>query len=242
MRIFPIAYQSGGHLIRGAGYGPETGAPGPVRIIAIHGYSSSKHRLDPLCAALAKAGHPVVSIDLPGHKLGATGGFFSSFEMAVRAALDAVDGVPYPRPTVFVGHSMGAATALVAAGRDKRAAGAVSLGLGYPVTLMRPDPSVLGYYLERWQWVDGLSPLEAGLAMDEAIPPALDQLAGRPFLLVSGKKDVELPQVSAKSLFERARDPKTWVEVDADHSGVPDAGIGAVLDWFSKRDFRENPI
>src|ERR1700743_2664056 len=45
-----------------------------VSIVAGHGYSSSKHNLDFLCAFLASHGFDVFSLDFPGHKLGASGG------------------------------------------------------------------------------------------------------------------------------------------------------------------------
>lgn len=232
MKIFPIAYPSQGHSIRGLSYNPASGIPSPVRIILIHGYSSSKHAMDPLASALCHAGYAVVSIDLPGHKLGATGGTLTSFGQAVQSAMDANSGVPYSYPSVYVGHSLGAATALVAAARDGTAVGCASLGLGYPVTVMRPDPAVIAYYLARWDWIDGASPIEIGLEMDKAIPNHLPQLQGRPFLLINGQHDVELPPPSAQSLFEHARDPKEIKTVDTDHGGIPRMAAPVLLEWL----------
>ncbi|PSR26760.1 MAG: hypothetical protein C7B47_09915 [Sulfobacillus thermosulfidooxidans] len=234
MNIFPIQFVSGGQVIRGLGYGPHLGAPEAIRAILIHGYSSSKHALDPVATALAKAGYPVLSIDLPGHKLGSSGGALISFAMVVQAALDANSQLPSPCRPVYIGHSMGSAAALVAASRDPRAVGAASLGLGYPVTVMRPDPAVINYYLERWAWVDGASPIEVGLAMDHDIPEALTQLKGRPFLLVSGTFDQELPPFSAQKLFEMAHEPKTHKIVESDHSGVPLKAAPLVVEWLNK--------
>ncbi len=233
MNIFPISFVSGGQTIRGLGYGPHSGAPKNIRAILIHGYSSSKHALDPIAIALAKQDYPVLSLDLPGHKLGATGGFLTSFDMAVQVALDANAALSSPCGPVYIGHSMGSAVALTAASRDDTAIGAASLGLGYPVTVMRPNPNVIGYYLERWAWVDGASPVEVGLAMDEVIPLALDKLAGRPFLLVNGTQDQELPVSSAKTLFDMACEPKTQRTVDSDHSGIPYLAAPLVAEWLN---------
>lgn len=233
MKIFPIQYLSGGQRVRGLGYGPADGIPGPVRVVAIHGYGSSKHRLDNLCTAIAQAGIAVVSIDLPGHKLGASGGVLTHFETAVECALDAVRCLPYHRPPVFLGHSLGAATAVVAASRLPEAVGAISLGLGYPVTIMRDDPAVISAYLELWNWVDGLSPLEAGLGMDAALPEALVRMQGRPYLLVTGDHDRELPPASARTLAEMAGPAVTHITVPTDHSGVVDSAAGVVVDWLA---------
>ncbi|PSR27129.1 MAG: hypothetical protein C7B43_12425 [Sulfobacillus benefaciens] len=233
MNIFPISFISEGQTIRGLGYGPHSGSPRNVRAILIHGYSSSKHSLDPIAVTLAKEDYPVLSLDLPGHKLGATGGALISFEMAVQAALDANAALPSPCRPVYIGHSMGSAAAVVAASRDDMAVGAAALGLGYPITVMRPDPDVIGYYLERWAWVDGASPVEVGLAMDESIPPALEKLAGRPFLLINGQQDQELPPSSAKTLFEMAHAPKTQRTVASDHSGIPLQAAPLVAEWLN---------
>lgn len=233
MAVFPVAYPSGGQTIRGLGYGPRGGVPGPVRVILIHGYSSSKHALDPLASAIADAGYAAVSIDLPGHKLGATGATLISFETAVKAAADAVSQLSSSPPPVFIGHSLGAATAFVAASRTPSAAGAAGLGLGYPITVMRPNPAVLDYYLSRWSWVDGASPIELGLAMDAAVPDALGLLAGRPVLLVSGHDDIELPPSSALTLFNLAKAPKTHRQVPGDHSSIVLHAIPAVLEWLT---------
>ncbi len=233
MNVFPISYLSGGQVIRGLGYGPHAGAPESLRAILIHGYSSSKHAMDSIAATLAKAGYPVLSIDLPGHKLGATGGALISFEAVVQAAVDANSHLPSPCRPVYIGHSMGSAAALVAASRDPLAVAAVSLGLGYPVTVMRPDPAVIGYYLERWAWVDGASPIEVGMEMDGAIPDAMGAMAGRPFLLVSGAFDQELPPSSAEKLFEMASEPKTHETVQTDHSGIPGQAPLIVTNWLN---------
>src|SRR5260370_1705552 len=52
----------------------EPRRPRNAGIVAGHGYSSSKHNLDPLCYFLASHGYAIFSLDFPGHKLGATGG------------------------------------------------------------------------------------------------------------------------------------------------------------------------
>lgn len=234
MHVFPISYMSYGHRIRGLGYGPHSGVPSPVRIILLHGYSSSKHAVDPVAQALAMAGYSVTAIDLPGHKLGATGGSLQSFQVAVYAALDAVNQIPSNQPSVLIGHSMGAAVAVVAASQSHECVGSVAMGLGYPVTATRNDPRVISYYLDRWAWVDGASPLEVGLEMDRALPEALKQLTGKPFLLVSGEQDIELPPSSARTLFEMAGQPKSTHQIDADHSQIPRIAGPLIVSWVQR--------
>lgn len=233
MKVFPIEFMSQGQRIRGLGYGPAQGVAKAVRVILIHGYASSKHSLDGVATALSKEGYPVLSVDLPGSKLGASGGVLSSFETVVQVALDADTAFPSPCRPLFVGHSMGAAAAIVAASRSPQAAGAVSLALGYPITVMRSDPMVIGHYLERWDWIDGASPIEVGLAMDALVPGALKQLGDKPFLLISGRKDQELPPSSAETLFDLAHEPKVHQEVDTDHAGVPSLAGPLLLEWLN---------
>src|SRR5580658_1105682 len=81
-----------------------------VALAVAHGYSSSKHNLDVLSAFLASHGFHVLSVDFPGHKLGASGGRLHSIDdltetlgAAVSFALERYAPIVYA-----VGHSMGA--------------------------------------------------------------------------------------------------------------------------------------
>ena len=84
-----------------------------VSIVAGHGYSSSKHNLDALCAFLAGHGFAVYSLDFPGHKLGASGGALRSADDLIAAMGAVVERALHRREPVYVlGHSMGAHVAL----------------------------------------------------------------------------------------------------------------------------------
>ncbi len=84
------------------------------RLQSAHGYSSSKHNFDALCGFAASHGFHVISIDFPGHKLGASGGRLESVDDLTDALAAAVRYLreTYAVPVYTMGHSMGAATAL----------------------------------------------------------------------------------------------------------------------------------
>jgi alpha-beta hydrolase superfamily lysophospholipase len=92
----------------------EPRRPRGLAIVAGHGYSSSKHNLDPLCSFLAAHGCAMYSLDFPGHKLGASGGRLRDADDAV-AAMSAVvalaRGHGFTR-VLTLGHSMGAMAAM----------------------------------------------------------------------------------------------------------------------------------
>ena len=111
----------------------EPRRPRGIGLVVGHGYSSSKHNLDAMCSFLASHGFHVVSVDFPGHKLGASGGRLDSPE-DLTDAFDAAMRFVRERyvPHVYaIGHSMGAATALRACAADPAVAGVVSIATGW---------------------------------------------------------------------------------------------------------------
>jgi alpha-beta hydrolase superfamily lysophospholipase len=214
----------------------EPRRPRAVGLAVGHGYSSSKQNLDTLCGFLAAHGFHVVSVDFPGHKLGASGGrlrgigdLTETLAAAVRLARERGCEAVYA-----VGHSMGATTALRACAADPALTGAISIATGYG------RPSALealargGVVDLRAGYVDGLTLPEVVAETEAVLDDALARLVGRPVLYVAAEHDLMVSRRSADALFERAPEPKTFVLVPGDHTHAGEHARGAVLAWLNE--------
>lgn len=208
-----------------------------VVLIAGHGYSSSKHNLDFLCAFLASHGFRVVSLDFPGHKLGASGGVLRSPHDLTAAMLAAVTYARerYGSALYTLGHSMGAMTALRACAADRAILGAISIAAGYGrlAALQALRGAVVTDL--RSSYVDGLALPDLAALTEPLVDPALAALAGRPVLYVAAQRDMMVSPSSARALFERAPEPKTFVTIDSDHTSAGENARSAVLAWLNAR-------
>jgi fermentation-respiration switch protein FrsA (DUF1100 family) len=68
----------------------------------------------------------------------------------------------------------------------------------------------------------------------------IPRIAPRPVLLVNGRGDRQIPEASARMLFEAAREPKRQVWLDTPHriQGEPELTAlvsGAVFSWMRER-------
>ena len=215
----------------------EARRPRDVTIVAGHGYSSSKHNLDPLCAFLSSHGYAVYSLDFPGHKLGASGGRLRS-AADLTAAMAAVVAVARARGagTLYVlGHSMGATTALCTAAADPTIDGAISIATGYgrPQALASLSRGVLVDL--RAAYVDGLSLPELVEQTEPLLARSLPLLGGRPALYIAAERDGIVTRASVDELFARAPEPKSFATVASDHTSAGEHARGAVLGWLNER-------
>jgi pimeloyl-ACP methyl ester carboxylesterase len=224
-----------GETIAALDYEPRR--PRGVTLVAGHGYSSSKHNLDPLCAFLASHGYRIVSIDFPGHKLGASGGRLADID-DLTAALDAA--VAHARATsggtvYALGHSMGALAALRTCAADPAIAGAVSIATGYGRPAALKALGALGAVDLRANYVDGLTLPEVVTQTESVLDAALEALAGRPVLYVAAERDGMVSRASAEELFMRAPEPKTFATVSSDHTNAGEHSRAVVLAWLNER-------
>jgi alpha-beta hydrolase superfamily lysophospholipase len=208
-----------------------------VTIVAGHGYSSSKHNLDSLCAFLSSHGYGVYSLDFPGHKLGASGGHLRSAADLV-TAMSAVVAAARTRgaTTLYVmGHSMGATTALCTAAADPAIDGAISIATGYgrPQALATLARGVVVDL--RSAYVDGLSLPELVEETEPLLAQSLPKLAGRPVLYVAAERDGIVSRASVTELFERAPEPKAFATVASDHTTAGEHARSAILGWLNER-------
>jgi alpha-beta hydrolase superfamily lysophospholipase len=227
--------QAGANDVAVLGY--EARRPRPVTLVAGHGYSSSKHNLDMLCSFLSGHGFTVYSLDFPGHKLGASGGRLNA-ATDLMAAMHAVVAAARARGagTLYVmGHSMGATTALCAAGDDPTIAGAISIATGYGRPQALDALSRGGVVDLRSSYVDGLALPQLAAEWQPLLDAALPKLAGRPVLFIAAERDGMVARSSVDELFARAPEPKSFTTVASDHTFAGDNSRAAVLAWLNER-------
>lgn len=211
--------------------------PRGVALIAGHGYSSSKHNLDSLCAFLSAHGFHVYNFDFPGHKLGASGGVLHSFDdcidamqAVVQAARDRGDGAIYT-----MGHSMGAATALHVAAADPGVAGAVAIATGYGRPSALDALRAAGATDFRSSYVDGADLPALFADADQRFERTLPALQGRPVLYVAASRDAMVSSQSVRELYDRAPEPKTFATIESDHTFAGENARATVLQWLNER-------
>lgn len=180
-------------------------APPSAAVVVSHGFGGSHEEMVPVASALVEAGFSVLVYDLRG--CGRSGGRATYGAREVEDLSAAVD-VLAARPDVdperigALGFSMGAATTVMTAARDRRIK-AVASDSGWADVFHWLRPSRLG------RWKLRLEELRAGISLDSLRPErVVAQLAPRPLLLVHGTADDVVPCSDATSLFAAARDPK----------------------------------
>jgi alpha-beta hydrolase superfamily lysophospholipase len=214
----------------------EPKRPRNVTIVAGHGYSSSKHNLDFLCAFLQSHGCRVYNFDFPGHKLGASGGTLRGFGDCIDAmsAVVATAREREAQPLYTLGHSMGAITALFVTAADPGVAGAVAIATGYG----RPSAlSVLraaGAVDFRSAYVDGVDLPTLLDGVDAAFDRWIPQLVGRPVLYVAADRDAMVSAASVRELYDRAPEPKQFAVIESDHTYAGEHARSEVLQWLNR--------
>lgn len=221
----------------------EARRPRGVTLVVGHGYSSSKQNLDLLCAFLASHGFAVYSLDFPGHKLGASGGRLEAAEDLIDAMAAVIAEARARGATTLyaLGHSMGATTALCAAGRDPTIDGTIAIATGYGRPQALAALARGGVVDLRSSYVEGLALPELAQAWQPLLDTALPQLAGRPTLFIAAERDAMVSRASVEELFGRCPEPKSLVSVASDHTFAGDNSRAAVLSWLNERHPRETP-
>lgn len=208
-----------------------------VAVVAGHGYSSSKHNLDFLCAFLASHGYAVYSLDFPGHKLGASGGRLDSVDDLVDSMGGVLDHAlrNTEGPVYVLGHSMGAMTAIFLAAHRPEAHGVVAITTGYGRPTALDALKRAGAADFRSGYVDGLALPDLVASVDGRFADALPRLEARPQLYVAASRDAMVSPASVRALYERAPEPKRFVTIESDHTYAAEHARAAVLEWLNER-------
>ncbi len=215
----------------------EARRPRGITIVAGHGYSSSKHNLDFLCAFLAAHGCTVWSLDFPGHKLGASGGRLRGIDDCV-AAMRAVVDAAWDRDggTLYtMGHSMGAMTAVFTAAVDERPAGAIAIATGYGRPTALETLRRAGTTSFRSEYVVGVTLPELVRDADVRFDTFLPRLAGKHSLYIAASRDAMVHPRSVRELYERAPHEKSFATIESDHTYAAEHARAAVLQWLDER-------
>ncbi len=232
---------------------------GPVRAYALfaHCFTCSKDILAArrIAAALSRSGIAVLRFDFTG--LGASGGEFAStnFTSNVEDLLSAVDHLRrnFEAPAILIGHSLGGAAVLAAAGRVPEAKAVVTIGA----------PADAGHVLHNFgsslEAIERDGEAEVGLAgrkfriqkqfVDDVRASNLKTAIGKmkkALLVLHGPLDQTVGIENAAEIFTAAKHPKSFVSLDtADHllTKAEDAEFASeiISGWVSRYVARDKP-
>ncbi|MBW7902293.1 MAG: alpha/beta fold hydrolase [Rhodocyclaceae bacterium] len=213
-----------------AWYAPAPGAT--TAIVLLHGWGGNAGHLLPLAAPLYAAGHAVLLLDARCHGRSDEDDFASMprFAEDLECALAWLRRQPETADArlATVGHSVGAAAALLAAARGDALAAVVSVAaFAHPESIMRRFlaakriPFVpLGWYALRY--VERV----IGQRFDAIAPENTIRDVRCPILLVHGRDDVTVPVDDARRLAERAAGRARLLLLPGDHERIDAEGDG----------------
>lgn len=218
---------SGGERVPAVWLVPDTAAPAPAALL-LHGFSSRKERMaQAVGRALLVRGVGSLALDLPyhGEREGEPGAIprnplalVGAWKTAVAEARAALSWLARQRETAVdrigvVGYSLGGFLALMTAADDER--------------LRVVALAAAGDLPDRTPY--------AALVRGLVDPPrAARRLAGRPLLLVNGRRDTTTRPAQAERLFAAAAEPKTLRWYDGGH-WPPPAAIDDAARWVAER-------
>lgn len=223
-----ITFKSHGKKLDGW-FIPADGNPIPrPAIIAAHGWSNNASQMLPVARQLHEAGFGVLLYDARGHGASGNDGPMTILKFAE----DLIAGIDYlqERRDVdttrlgVVGHSIGAASAILAASNEPRIRALVSSSAFADPTAItvdfmrclhlphRPFLWLILYFIERW--------LETTMA--EVTPQNRISHITAPLLLIHGASDRFVPSSNMKALCMRAPQQQTrcWLVPGRRHSDV----------------------
>jgi dipeptidyl aminopeptidase/acylaminoacyl peptidase len=179
-----------------------------------------------LVPAFHRAGYHVLLFSYRGHAQsdGPRGGF--TYGEAESRDVDAAVRFLYQTKGIHriavIGHSVGAASAILSAARNPQVGAVVAVAPFNCVAEVWQTnrPSLVPRFLLDWTlWIVERT---KGFRRDKICPvQVVDQIAPRPLLVIHGTKDRRITVKQVRSLFAAAEEPKTlWLVEGATHSGI----------------------
>lgn len=223
------------------------GIPRAVAIMA-HCFTctSRTHATARVSGALAERGYAVLRLDFTG--LGASGGDFAetTFTTNIEDLLAAASWLrgTWGEPSLLVGHSLGGAAVIAAAGSLPNVRAVATIGApACPNHVRHLFGEAIDVGSDRVRVDIGGRPFEVGRRFldDIAEQPQLERLAAlrRPLLVLHSPTDDIVGIDNARQLFDAARHPKSFIALDgADHllSQRSDAAFvaGIIATWAQR--------
>jgi pimeloyl-ACP methyl ester carboxylesterase len=231
MKLEPLSFAAEGYDLAGLRYIPAV-SRASFALLLVHGYTAGKYSLDSLACYLAMRGVPCVTIDLAGHKLGASGGIMQ----APQSAVDDVKTVvgQFVGEYALAGHSLGAAACLAAAA-DLAAGGhpprfVISMAMGeHPA---RGFQSVVGKKMleQRDDYVIG-APAALFVNMLDEFVNRLTAISC-PALFIAARQDVLLPPDRVFALADRLSPVCDRLLIESSHMELPDTSRAPIYSWL----------
>lgn len=203
-------------------------APLPVPAIAvIHGWGGNAGLMLPFAPVLHRAGYSLLFFDARNHGKSDADDFSSmpKFAEDLEHAIDWLEARPDVAPgrVAILGHSLGAAAALLVASR-RRVAAVVSVGaFAHPAVVMRR--LMAAHHIPYWpvgRWVLKTVERKIGARFADIAPIATIQRIKCPVLLVHGEDDAQVPVADARAIYAQRKSERVqlWVLPKAGHNSI----------------------
>lgn len=201
-------------------------APDAPQVVVMHGWGANAQSMLPLAAALHRRGFALLLVDARSHGRSDHDTFSSMprFAEDIDAALDwlaARPGLSQP-PTAVLGHSVGAAAALLVASRRRDIGAVISLSaFDHPLRVMRAtlDHARIPFHPFGWlicRYVERV----IGARFDTIAPITTIGHVGCPVLVGHGTEDDMIPPDAARAIAAAAPETARLVLLDgAGHEG-----------------------
>jgi uncharacterized protein len=220
--IIGVTFDSAGNQLVGVLYLARGEAPKPT-VLLLHGCPGLEKNLD-IAIALRDSGWNSLIFHYRGC-WGSAGRYdLRTVPHDVRAAADHLQDAGYPGVDpdrlAAAGHSLGGWAAVQAAAADQRLRAVASIAAPARLTFATADPAELDRTFTR---LLATTPTELRQQAEAStwLRPAdvVGAIAPRPLLVVHGSADEWIPADASRLLYERAGQPRRYVEIDgANHA------------------------
>jgi len=179
-----------------------------------------------LVPAFHRAGYQVLLFSYRGHALSdgrkTTFSYGDAESRDVDAAVRFLSENKGIRRIALIGHSVGAASAILSAARNTSVGAVVAVAPFTCVTEVwqTSRPAFVPSFILNWAlWV---AEKRAGFDRDEVCPlDVVSRIAPRPLLVIHGTGDQRITEAQVRRLFAVAEEPKTlWLVEGATHGGI----------------------